>query len=158
MKYYKLIYLDNITPAAVSEDKWLLELFIVQRNLKKSDCEIYQLEKKDKYRYPDQFLVYYFGYAVTSFEYRYICSINAEYESDISNRIYELNNTLALYKSKLSKKERKCIKKSIKILEGIELSKDLDHAKSLIDTVIERPGMVIDYMENLDTFRQAMEG
>ena len=98
------MYRDNITPAAVSNDIWLLKLFIVQRKLDKKDCSIEQMNKADKYKYPDLFLVYYFGYAVTSFEYRYICSINAEYESDISNRIYELNNTLELYKKKLSKK------------------------------------------------------
>ena len=152
------MYRDNITPAAVSNDIWLLKLFIVQRKLHKKDCSIDQMNKADKYKYPDLFLVYYFGYAVTSFEYRYICSMNAEYESDISNRIYELNNTLVLYKKKLSKKERRNIKRTIKILSEIEVSKDLEHAKNLIDTVIERPGMIIDYMENLDTFRQCMEG
>jgi hypothetical protein len=145
-------------PAAVSDDKWLLELFVVQRNLRKSDCSIYQLDKHDKYNYPDAYLVYYFGYAVTSYEYRYICSMNAEYESDISNRIYELHNTLMLYEKKLTKKERKCIKKTIKILEKLDVSKDLGHAKGLIDNVIERPGMVIDYLENMDNFRQFMEG
>jgi hypothetical protein len=158
LKYYKLIFKDNPVPVAVSNDKWLLELYLVQRNLKKKDCSIYQLEKKEKYNHSESFLVYYYGYAVTSFEYRYICSLNAEYESDIYFQIYDLSNTLNIYKEKLSKKERKCLKESIKILEKLDVSKDMDHIRHTIDTVINRPGMVVDYLENMDMFRQCMEG
>ena len=158
MKYYKLIYGDNIIPAAVSEDKWLLELFIVQRKLAKKKCSIFLMDKTEKYKYPDQFLIYYFGYPVTSLEYRYVCDMNAEYESSIHWQIYELENTLSIYEKSISKKERKWIKKTIKTLERLDVSRDMEHVKRTLETVIERPGLIIDYLENLDEFRRCMEG
>ena len=151
------MYTESDAPIAVCDDLWLIKLFIVQRRLKKSKCIIDSMSKSEKYNYPNQFLIYYFGYAVTSMEYRYICSMNAEYESEIEMQIYELRNTLMIYDKNLTKKERKSIKNTIKVLEKLNVSKDMEHVKANIDTVIDRPGMVIDYLENLDTFRRCME-
>jgi hypothetical protein len=156
MKYYKLDYNGSIV--AVSNDMYLIELFIVQRELGKNKCDISRLKGDEKYNYADQFLFYYFGYAVTSIEYEYICSMNAEYESSLACRIYELENTLVRFKKVLTNKEKKAIKKSIKALKRIDLSEDVDTAKEMIDTILHRRGMIFDYLENLDTFRRCMEG
>jgi hypothetical protein len=115
------------------------------------------MKPNEQYGYPDQFLIYYFGYAVTSMEYRYICNMKAEYESDIYARIYELENVIVRHKDSLTKKEIKYIKKSIKALKRLDLSKDKNHAKALISNVIERPGLIRDYLSNLDSFREYMD-
>ena len=161
-KYYGL-YLDdkgNETLLAVSKDKWLVELFIVQRKLRKKAIIIKKQKAEDIPPYSNRFLLYYFGYPLTEFEYDYVTHETREYESEIDRSIYTLENGLIMYKKFLDKKEVKRIKKAINILKKRKdnLPRNKKFAKEMIDTVIDRPGIMYDYMNNLDEFRYCMEG
>jgi prefoldin subunit 5 len=65
-----------------------------------------------------------------------------------------------MYKKFLTKKEVVQTKETISMLKKKKknLHKSKEFAKMMIDNVIDRKGMVIDYMENLEMFRECMEG
>jgi hypothetical protein len=162
-KYFALYLIDKNdykSLLAVSDDLWLVELFVVQRNLKKRNTFISKCKMKDIPPFSDKMLIYYFGYSVTEFEYNYIVNNELEYESEIDRSIYTLESGLIMYDKFMSKKERKKTKEVIRILKKKKdtLSNNKEFAKIMLDNVIDRPGMVIDYMENLNTFRECMEG
>lgn len=145
---------------AVSDDLWLVELFIAQRKLKKKNLTLVKRKLKEIPPFSDKHLIYYFGYSVTEFEYDYITNNELEYESEIDRSIYTLESGLIMYDKFLLKKERNQIKDTICLLKKKKstLYKNKEFAKIMLDNVIDRPGMVIDYMENLNAFRECMEG
>lgn len=160
-KYYTL-YLrtkDNYSAlVATSKDKWLLELFIVQRHLEKRDISVEKVSDKNLVGRSDKFLLYYFGHAITEFEYQYITSQTMEYESDLSYRIYEMGNILAMYGKVMKPSQKKALKNCIKKLKKIDIEKDKKFAAGMLDTIINRPGAVTDYMYAIDRFKECMEG
>jgi hypothetical protein len=97
---------------------------------------------------------------LTEFEYDYVTHETLEYESEIDRSIYTLENGLIMYRKFLEKKEVKKVKEAIKILKKRkeDLPKNKKFAKEMIDTIIDRPGIMYDYMNNLDEFRYCMEG
>ena len=158
-KLYKL-YIDNEdkVPVAVSDDKWLLGLFVVQRSLNKRNYNISHKKDDGDYTWDDRYLLYYFGYAISNYEYRYILNMMGEYQSDLELRIYELESSYDMHKSKMTRKERKAYKSAVKKLKKIDYGNNKKFATQMIDTIIHRRGMIVDYMENMEAFRQFMEG
>lgn len=160
-KYYSLYLINNNkyeSLLAISDDRWLVELFVIQRNLRKKKIIVKKERAKDLPPFSDKFLIYYFGYAVTDFEYNYIVNNALEYETEIVKAIYNLENGLIMYRRFLKPNRIKAIKKAIKYLKEEQkgFKKNKKFAKDMIDTVIDRGGLVIDYMENLEKFRQCM--
>ena len=141
---------------AISNDKWLLELFIVQRGYDFKKCEIIRTKDKN-YELSDFFLVYYFGYPITSQELKYVNGMRDEYESRIEEEIFRLEGLLDKLSGIISKKERKYIKKAIKTLRKIDSSTDLEFAHWILDDIIDQPAIVAEYFENLDLFKSMME-
>ena len=135
-KYYSLYKKDNNNaPVAVSNDKWLLELFTVQRGLDASKVRI-EKESAEKHFGSGLFIVYYFGHAVTEYEFRYIMAKTSEHVSDIDYQIYELERILNIHKGKLKSKDKKRIKKTIHVLKKINPEEDDTFIASLLDDVI----------------------
>ena len=141
---------------AVSNDKWLLELFLVQRGYILERCEISRCFDKDQ-AISDLFLVYYFGYPITSHELSYINRMEEEYRSSIDEEIFRLEKILDRFDYKLSKKDRKNIKKTIKALKKIDTSDDIGFANRMIGDIINQPASVMEYLENLELFKSCME-
>lgn len=158
-KKYNVLYIDgHKSPAAISKDLWLLELYIAQRHVSKKNFAILKEKAHKRYDDPDIFLQYYFGYAVTAMEYRYITSMGYEYMSDIQTRIFDLENTLTWQGKYLKKKDIKKLKKAIKVLKKIDLEKDENFISHMLETVIDRPMLVQEYFDNMQMFINAMEG
>ena len=160
-KLYKLfIGNEKKVPAAVSNDKWLLELFIAQRGMSRKDISIdkVRIKPKDAYNYDDNYLLYYFGYSITNYEYRYVLDMLGEYTSELELRIFEMESSYAMHKRKMTHKERKSFKKAIKTLKRIDYSDSKRFASEMIDTILNRRGMICDYMENLQMFKDCMGG
>lgn len=156
-KYYSLYKKDNNAPVAVSNDKWLLELFTVQRGLDASKVYI-EKESAEKHFGSGLFIVYYFGHAVTEYEFRYIMAKTSEHVSDINYQIYELERILNIHKGKLKSKDKKRIKKTIHVLKKINPEEDDTFIASLLDDVIRHKVVVDEYMYAMDRFRECMEG
>lgn len=159
-KLYKL-YIDNEkkVPVAVSDDIWLLELFIVQRKLKSRNYFIDRTTiSKETYFYNDNFIVYYYGYAISNYEYRYILDMTGEYQSDLELRIYELESSYRTHKNRMKKKEKKAFKETLKSLKRIDYSDNRKFAREMIDIVINRPGMIFERLDAMEAFKSYMEG
>ena len=159
-KYNALFYKSNDnykTLVAISKDKWLLELFVGQRKIDKNRISIRKITNKEAMGKSDKFLIYYYGYSITDLEYQYIISEEREYESDLAFKIYEMENTLATHGRMMKPATRKALRKVIKKLKKINVEKDMKFISTRIDTIINRPGMVLDYFYAMDAFRNAME-
>lgn len=157
MSFYVLQY-TNKALVAISKDKWLLKLFIVQRKLDENQCII--KKKKDskiQVLYNDNYLKYYFGYAITRKEYEYVTRMGLEEQSDINMQINDLETILELYKNKLAKKEKKTIKRTIRILKAIDVDNDKKIAERRIDEIINKSPLVEEYFYNLEAFRNYIE-
>lgn len=141
---------------AVSNDKWLLELFLVQRGYKFERCEISRCLDKDQ-AISDLFLVYYFGYPITAHELSYVNRMEEEYRSFINLEIVRLEEILTKFDFKLNKKDKKHIKKTIKALKKIDTSDDIGFANRMIEDIVNQPASVMEYLENLELFRSCME-
>lgn len=156
MKIFCLYYDESTVPIAICKDKWLLELFIVQRNLNVDLCSI-RKDKDGNYRYNDRYLVYYYGHAITNLEARYVEMNYAEAESDIDIRIHDLRTIIAKYQKDLKPKRIKELKKTIKALEKIEVRKSKKYAKYLLETIETRPREIYEYLEALDLFQHCLD-
>ena len=154
MKLYTLK--SNGVLVAVSNDRWLLELFLVQRGYKIERCEISRCLDEDQ-AISDLFLVYYFGYPITSQELSYVTRMEEEYRSSIELEIVKLKELMNKFDYKLSKKDKKHIKKTIKALKKIDTSNDIEFADRMVKDIIHHPASVMEYMENLELFRSCME-
>ena len=88
MKLYQL-KVNNVL-LAISKDKWLIELFIVQRKFKDKKYELIKTNSESTMIYMDIFLMYFMGYAITQDELRYINEITGEHESNIAYQIFSL--------------------------------------------------------------------
>jgi hypothetical protein len=162
-KYFALYLIDKNdykSLLAVSDDLWLVELFVVQRELRNKKVLIEKCKLKDLPPFSDKHLVYYFGYPVTEFEYDYIVNNQLEYESEIDRSIFTLESGIIAYKKFLTNKETEQIKETIRMLKKKKknLHKSKEFAKIMIDNIVDRHGLVVDYMTNLETFRECMEG
>lgn len=155
MKAFVLKYHD--APVAVSTDKWLLELFIVQRKLDKSFCDI-EKANKEYFKYDSLFCTYYYGFTITNIEKRFIEYRTKEIESDWKLLKMDLKKQLVSYGDKLTKKDKKNLKNAIKTLDKMDLRNSKKHAGTMIDTILDNNGVVIEYLENLDRFRECMQG
>lgn len=157
MSFYVLQY-TNKAVIAISKDIWLLQLYIVQRNLNENNCKIKKKKKiKDYVIYNDNYLKYYFGYAITRKEYEYVTRMGLEQQSDIDMQINDLEIILSLYKNKLKKKELKILKDSMKILKSIDVFNDKKIISTHIDTILNRNSLVDEYFYNLEKFKNCME-
>ena len=154
MSFYVLQY-TNKSVVAMSKDKWLLQLFIVQRKLNKDECRIKKKKKSNKCSY--NYLKYYYGIAITNREYEYITRLGLEAQSDIDMEINNLLDLLIIYKNSISKKEKKNIKKTIKTLEKIDVLKDKEIIKTRIDEILNKNSVVDEYFYNLEMFRNYIE-
>jgi hypothetical protein len=145
---------------AISDDLWLVELFIVQRKLDKKKLRIDKCKLKELPPFSDKNLIYYFGYPVTEYEYNFITNNQLEYESEIERSIYTLESGLIMYEKYLSSKEEKDIKKTIKMLKKKKnnLGNNKKFAKTMLETIIDRRGYLVDYMDNMQKFIDCMEG
>jgi prefoldin subunit 5 len=65
-----------------------------------------------------------------------------------------------MYEKYLSSKEEKDIKKTIKILKKKKdnLGNNKKFAKTMLETIIDRRGYLVDYMDNMQKFIDCMEG
>ena len=61
------------------KDRFLLELFIVQRKYMNHKYEVTKIVNNDPSIYDfDYYMIYYYGYAITNYEYRYIYNVMKE--------------------------------------------------------------------------------
>jgi len=155
-KMYTL-YVGNI-PVVFCADRWLIELYIVQRKLVEKKYQFHQdTYDTSMYQEFDDYLVYYYGYAVTQRELKYIVNSTEEYESFRKYKIHSLQGFLERFNHTLKKSEKKAIKETIKILKKYTCEND-DFIESQIDTILNHNDMVKDYMDATDMFRMHMEG
>lgn len=151
------LYIDSC-PYVLCHDKWLVELYLVQRKLHKRNYEIRkEIERSMDCVEYNIYLVYYYGYAITQDEMRFIDSTMLEYDSGRKGKIFDLKCFLDKFKNKLTKSEIKAIKKTIKVLKKYKSDSD-EMVHSNLDTILNDPNCVNEYLMNLDLFRQEMEG
>ena len=153
MKIYKLCIDDKLM--GLCKDKFLLELFIVQRKYMKHKYEITKIISKNSGIYDlDYYMIYYYGYAITNYEYRYLYNVTKELDENRKFNITKLEVTLR--DKSLTKKERKTIKRTIKILKSHKMEDD-DEITSNMNDIINNPYCVKDYLDMLDSFHSAIE-
>ena len=153
MKIYKLCIDDKLM--GLCKDKFLLELFIVQRKYMKHKYEITKIISKNSGIYDlDYYMIYYYGYAITNYEYRYLYNVMKELDEKRKFNITKLEVTLR--DKSLTKKERKTIKRTIKILKSHKMEDD-DEITSNMNDIIDNPYCVKDYLDMLDSFHSAIE-
>ena len=141
---------------AMCQDKFLIELFIVQRKLINYDVSLRKAKKEIKTY--DTYLIYYYGYAITMREMEFINVRGMEYLSDLDFTIMELRAFIEEHRKYLKKKEIDTIKNTIKILKNKKKNKNLIFSKEMIECIIEEPGMMNEYLDNLEAFKNCMEG
>ena len=132
---------SNGSKIAMCKDKFLIELFIVQRKIKQFSVEARNAKKEIKLY--NTYLVYYYGYAMTMREMEFITELKAFIEK---------------HRKFLKKKEVETIKKTIRIFKDKKKNKNLIFSKEMVDMVINEPGMVEEYLDNLEMFKNCMEG
>ena len=156
MKIFCLYYDESTVPIAICKDKWLLELFIAQRKLKVNRCRI-KKDKKDHFLYNDRYILYYYGYAITNLEARYVEMNYMEAESDLDVRIHDVEVLIRQYQNILKPKRIKQLKKLLKEMKKVDLRESKQFAKRMIDDIIDRPKVVTEYLEALDMFKQCVD-
>lgn len=147
---------SNGSKIAMCKDKFLIELFIVQRKIKQFSVEARNAKKEIKLY--NTYLVYYYGYAMTMREIEFITARGMEYISDLEFMIFELKAFIEKHCKFLKKKEVETIKKTIRIFKDKKKNKNLIFSKEMVDMVINEPGMVEEYLDNLEMFKNCMEG
>ena len=153
MKIYKLCIDDKLM--GLCKDKFLLELFIVQRKYMNHNYEVTKITSKNSSIYDlDYYMIYYYGYAITNYEYRYLYNVTKELDENRKFNITKLE--VALRDKSLTKKERKTIKRTIKILKSHKMEDD-DEITSNMNDIINNPYCVKDYLDMLDSFHSAIE-
>ena len=110
MKVYVLE--SNGNKIAMCKDKFLIELFIVQRKIKQFSVDVRKANKEIKSY--NTYLVYYYGYAMTMREMEFITTRGMEYMSDLEFMIFELKAFIEKHRKFLKKKEIETLKKTIK--------------------------------------------
>lgn len=141
MKIYKLVFNNNNT-LAISKDKWLLKLYVVQRRIDQSKINIEKQKVEDNVIYLDNFLSYYYGYSITNLEKDYIECRGLDIESDIDNAI-ELVNKISLLKKKKIKKR----------LKRFRDTSSIPNVTTFLNELIDNASEVNDYMLNRTMFR-----
>lgn len=141
---------------AMCKDIFLIELFIVQRKI--SDHNIRQRSANKEIKNYNTYLVYYYGYAITMRELEFIERRGMEYMSDLEFMIMELKAFIEKHRKFLKKKEIETLKKSIKILKDKKKNKNLIFSKEMVELVIDEPSIIDEYLDNLEMFRNCIEG
>lgn len=148
------ILYSNGKKVAICKDKFLIELYIVQRKL--TDFYVQVKDSKKDIKYFDDYLRYYYGYAITNKELNFITEKFSEYKSDIEFIILELKTFYDNYKKRMTKKEKKNIKDTIKILNDKCENKDLVFSKEMVDIILNDNMVVDEFMYSLEMFKNIM--
>ena len=154
MKVY-VLYSGNLK-IALCNDVFLIELFIVQRKIK--DYKVEEQKAKKEIKNYNTFLVYYYGYAITMREMEFIEARGMEYISDLEFMIFELESFIDKHRKYMTKKEIKAINKTVRILKDKKKNKNLIFSKEMIDMVVNQPSIVDEYLDNIEMFKNCMEG
>lgn len=153
MKIYQLYIDDKLM--GLCKDRFLLELFIVQRKYMNHKYEVTRIVSNDPSIYDfDYYMIYYYGYAITNYEYRYIYNVMKELDENRKYNITKLEVTLQ--DKSLTKKERKTIKRTINILKSHKMEDD-DEIESNMNDIINNPYCVKEYLDMVDSFHAAIE-
>ena len=139
---------------AICKDKFLIELYIVQRNI--TDFCVQIKDSKKDIKYFDDYLRYYFGYAITNKELNFITEQYGQYKSDIEFMVLELETFYNTYKKHMTKKEKKNIKDTIKLLNDKYENKDLIFSEEMVDILLNEREVVDEFMYGLEMFKNMM--
>lgn len=156
MKIYELIINDKLV--AYAKDDFLLKLYLSQRGKTNTKFSIRKKNiSKSDYLDLEILLYYYNGFALTSLEMEYIDNLGEEHKSFIDNQIILLEVTLNKEWDNLRKSERKALQKSIRILKK---KRELNEEEivSAIDTIIDTPYIVSEYMEQIQFIKHELRG
>lgn len=156
MKLYQLTINDRLE--AYSKDDFLIKLYLSQRGKVKSNFSIKKINiSKSDYIDLEMLLFYYNGFALTSREMEYISSLDEERRSYYDNQVIGLRIFLINNKTRLSKEEIRSIKNTIKLLEK-KREMNEEEIISAIDTIIDAPRIVSEYMEQIKFIKQELRG
>ena len=156
MKIYELIINDKLV--AYAKDDFLLKLYLSQRGKTNTNFSIRKKNiSKSDYLDLEILLYYYNGFALTSLEMNYINNLGEEHESFVDNQIILLELTLEKEWDRLHKSERKALQKSIRILKKKRKLNDTEIV-SAIDTIIDTPYIVSEYMEQIQFIKHELRG
>lgn len=152
-KMYVLIYKDEMK--VICKDKFLIELYIVQRNLNMNYVKMPRIPfNTDIYKFFDNYLNYYYGYALTIKEINFITNHDLEYNSKRKEKISNLKNIL---NNDIGKKKKKNIKKEIEVLKKNRIN-SMKHIKENLELILYSPNLIDEYMDNIELFKKLLEG
>lgn len=155
MKYFGLL-LDEV-PVVISKDKWLLELYIVQRNMPRNRIDIIKIKSRDVTEYDDNYLNYFYGFAITNRESFWAYLFEEEQKAPYRETIRFLKQVTNSYKDRFSKKNFKYLEKAYCVAKLSHEKVDRDIIQEQINMIIDYPNLINEYLELRELFNYHME-
>ena len=155
MKYFGLL-LDKV-PVVISKDKWLLELYIVQRNMPRNRIEIIKMKSQDVTEFDDNCLNYFYGFAITNKESSWAYQFEEEQKAPYRETIRFLKNVKSSYKDRFSKKDFKYLEKAYRIAKLSHKKVDENIIQEQINMIIDYPNLINEYFELNELVNYHME-
>ena len=143
---------------AYSKHKYMLELYLVQRNLETCNFQILRRNiKKGDYVDPELLLYCLGTFVLTAHEHSYVEMLGDEHRTYIENLIIGLEVLAGENARNLSSKDLKAIKRTIKSLKK-QTSFTEEESTHILDTITDHPNVVDEYMGQIKFIKSVLRG